>query len=53
MTILDLSGRDTWKRLVDRETFAIDRQTAWIVALSAPVIGSWIFALVLIDNAFP
>ena len=55
MTILDLSRRDTWKRVVGRETFWIDRQTAWIVALSVPVIGSWVFALVLIaqNNAFP
>jgi hypothetical protein len=55
MSILDLSRRDTCKRVVGRETFWIDRQTAWIVVLSFPVIASWIFALVLIsqNNAFP
>ena len=37
-----------WKHIVDLETL-------WILAYSAAIVGSWVFALVMISriNAFP
>jgi hypothetical protein len=48
MTAWHLSRDHQWKHVIDRETL-------WILTLSVPVLGSWIFALLLVsqNNAFP